>query len=193
MAERHSALAGIHASADAASGATLKERSAGSLVQVAAWPGALPRVEALLSELTGMPAPGLSSAAIGEGVVVAATGPGRFMLAAQAEDLAPRFAAGLPSEDGAATDLSHGRVVLSLSGPAAAEILSRCVAIDLDPAVFPPGRAAQTMVHHIDVLIVRRGPTDFDIWALRSFAHALAEWILDTGRELGIGFERAAA
>jgi sarcosine oxidase subunit gamma len=62
------------------------------------------------------------------------------------------------------------------------------VAIDLDPAVFPPGRAAQTMIHHIDVLVHRTAETTFELWVLRSFAESLAEWVLDAGQEFGAAF-----
>ena len=62
---------------------------------------------------------------------------------------------------------------------------------DLDPAVFPAGRVVQTMIHHIDVVIHRRSEAHFDLWVLRSFAESLAEWLLDQGVELGIGFAGA--
>src|SRR5215210_6478268 len=50
-----------------------------------------------------------------------------------------------------------------------------------DPPVFPPGRVAQTMIHHIDVLLHRQKRSSFDLWVLRSFAAALTEWLIDAG------------
>ena len=44
------------------------------------------------------------------------------------------------------------------------------------------------MIHHIDVVIHRRAETHFELWVLRSFAEALAEWLLDAGIEDEIGF-----
>ncbi len=76
--------------------------------------------------------------------------------------------------------------MLALEGEAAAAVLQKCVAIDI--SALPPGRAAQTMSHHIDVLIHRRTATEFRLMVLRSFAEALAEWLLDAGLEEGIGF-----
>ena len=189
MAERQSALAHLRHESSGASNATLAEKKPGSLAMVTAWPETLAKVEIALSELLGVRTPAAGTAAVSEGTTVAAIGAGRFFVATDATDLAARLEAALLSADAAVTDLSHGRTILRLEGEAAAEILSRCVAIDLDLPVFPVGRAAQTMIHHIDVLIVRRAGQSFDLWALRSFAEALAEWILDAGLELGVAFD----
>jgi heterotetrameric sarcosine oxidase gamma subunit len=64
------------------------------------------------------------------------------------------------------------------------------VALDLQAGAFPPGRVAQTVIHHVDVLLHRRAVEAFDLWALRGFAEALAEWIIDAGLEFGIAFDR---
>ena len=114
-----------------------------------------------------------------------AVAPGTFLVAGLTTDLAKLVREALPPTDAAVTDLSHGRTVLSLEGDAAADVLQSCVTLDL--SAFPPGRAAQTAIHHIDVLIHRRSETRFELWALRSFAHALAEWLLDAGLEKGSG------
>ena len=189
MADRRSALAHLRQESPGTSNATLAEKKPGSLAMVTAWPETLAKVEAVLSELLGVNAPAAGTAAVSEATTVAAIGAGRFFVATEATDLAARLEAALLSADAAVTDLSHGRTILRLEGEAAAEILSRCVAIDLDLSVFPVGRAAQTMIHHVDVLIVRRAEQSFDLWALRSFAEALAEGILDAGLELGVAFD----
>jgi sarcosine oxidase subunit gamma len=155
---------------------------------VATWPDTLAKVESALAESLGSQPAAAGSATWTDGVTIAAIGAGRFMIAGEAEGLATRLEAALLTADAAVADLSHGRTILRLDGEAAEEILSRCVAIDLDPSVFPPGRATQTMIHHIDVLVVRRSEQNFDLWVSRSFAEALAEWVLDAGLELGIAF-----
>jgi sarcosine oxidase subunit gamma len=86
--------------------------------------------------------------------------------------------------------MSHGRSVLRLAGEAAAAILSKGMAIDLHPNVFPPGRVAQTLIHHVDVLVHRRAGADFDLIVLRGFAEFFAEWLLIAGTEFGLGFHR---
>jgi heterotetrameric sarcosine oxidase gamma subunit len=44
------------------------------------------------------------------------------------------------------------------------------------------------MIHHIDVMLHRRAESCFDLWVFRSFAEALAEWLLDAGAEDEIAF-----
>ena len=175
MADRRSALAHLPAGPAGEDGLTLRDTMPGSILQIQAWPETLAIVRSAISELAGVSSPEMGRAVSAEGIIVAATAPGRFLLSGDAEDLAERFAAALPSAEGAVTDLSHGRTILRLDGNDAAGLLARVVTLDLDSSVFPPGRVAQTAIHHIDVLLHRRSEASFDLWVLRSFAEALAD------------------
>jgi methylglutamate dehydrogenase subunit D len=186
MAERRGALAELPAGAADAARVSLREIMPGSILQIQAWPDSLPAVQSVVSDLLGVTVPPMGSTAGGDGQpLVAAIAPGRFLVRADATDLPERFAAALTAEDGAVTDLTHGRTVLRLEGDGAATVLGKCVALDLDLAAFPPGRVAQTAIHHIDVVLHRRSESSFDLWALRSFAESLAEWLLDAGGPIG--------
>jgi sarcosine oxidase subunit gamma len=195
MAERVSALAHLASapSAQASARATLSERRPGSILQVVTWPDTAEAVRAAIADLLGIQVPAVGFAYADPNVTVAAVAPGRFMIAGSAPDLPRRFEGAFQSDQAAVTDLSHGRTILRLEGEAATAVLSSCVALDLHPTVLPPGRAAQTSVHHIDVLLHRLSETSYELWALRSFAEALAEWILDAGVEHGIVFAGGAA
>jgi heterotetrameric sarcosine oxidase gamma subunit len=189
MAERLSALA--HMTTGAADGASivLGEERPAAILQIRAWPDTLDTVDAVITQTLGLAAaPPPGTAVTLAGGSLCATGTGRFLLSASADDVAATFRTAFSSADAAVTDISHGRTVLSLEGGAAAELLSRCVALDFDAAVFPPGRVAQTAIHHVDVLIHRLTESRFEIWALRSFAESLAEWLLDAGAGLGVRF-----
>ncbi|MDR9783036.1 sarcosine oxidase subunit gamma [Rhizobium redzepovicii] len=70
-------------------------------------------------------------------------------------------------------DQSHGRVRIGISGRSSRLFLSKGTAIDLDPAVFPEGSSAMTMMGHISVQIVRTGDDSFELTVLRSFAESL--------------------
>ncbi|RWY89140.1 sarcosine oxidase subunit gamma [Rhizobium leguminosarum] len=70
-------------------------------------------------------------------------------------------------------DQSHGRVRIGISGRCSRLLLSKGTAIDLDPAVFPEGSSAMTMMGHISVQIVRTGDDSFELTVLRSFAESL--------------------
>jgi methylglutamate dehydrogenase subunit D len=187
MLHRRSALADLSGPAPRNAVVRATEIRPGSILQVGAWPDTLRTVETVIEELLGVQVPPVGSAVADPNLTVAAIAPGRYLISGMAPDLAQRFEAALPSADGAVTNLLHGRVILRLDGEAAA-LLSRCVAIDLDPSVFPAGRVAQTMIHHVDVLIHRQKRTVFDLWMLRSFAESLVDWLLDAGLELGVSF-----
>jgi sarcosine oxidase subunit gamma len=189
MPERSSALAHFSAPLPAKADAQLYEVRPRSILQVTAWPDRAPTVRDAIEDLIGVNTPPLGSAVADPNLTIAAVSPGKYLISAMTPDLAARFEAALPSADGAVTDLLHGRTILRLEGEAPA-LLARVVAIDLDPSVFPPGRIAQTMAHHIDLMLHRRSRTSFDLWVLRSFAEALMEWLLDAGLEIGVAFER---
>ncbi|EJB01529.1 sarcosine oxidase gamma subunit [Rhizobium leguminosarum bv. trifolii WSM597] len=70
-------------------------------------------------------------------------------------------------------DQSHGRVRIGISGRSSRLLLSKGTAIDLDPAVFPEGSSAMTMVGHISAQIARTGDDSFELTVLRSFAESL--------------------
>ncbi|MCR6501427.1 sarcosine oxidase subunit gamma [Shinella sp. CPCC 101442] len=72
-------------------------------------------------------------------------------------------------------DQSHGRVVLTLSGPDAARILANGIAVDLHADAFPVGRAANVLCNHLSLNLVRTGDQSFDLVVMRSFAGALVD------------------
>ncbi len=158
-----------------------------AILQLQAWPETLSTVEAVVTQMPGvggLPATGHTTAF--SGGTIMALGAGRYVIALYDAEIVASWRTAFSARDAAIVDLSHGRTVFSLEGEAAAELLLRCAPIDLRAEAFPPGRIAQTAIHHIDVLIHRRGDSRFDIWALRSFAESLAEWLIDAGVELGV-------
>lgn len=184
MAERLSALAAVPLSSSDGARVTLREVRSGSILQVQVWPGRADALRRAVAELLVVDLPLLGETAEAEGLVIAAIAPGRFLLASAENGLAERLAAALPAADAAISDVTHGRVVLGLEGPSAEPLLQGCLMFDLDGLAFPPGRAAQGMIHHVDVVIHRRAATVFDLWTLRSFAQSLAEWLMDAAKGL---------
>jgi heterotetrameric sarcosine oxidase gamma subunit len=192
MADRRSALAALPPTTAGNARVTLSEVRPGSILQIAAWPETLTTVQGVIAVFLGAQVPKSGRGLAGADAAIATVAPGRYLIAGYASDLVSRFEAALAASDGAVTDLSHGQAILRLEGEAAADVLARCVALDLDPAVFPAGRVARTAIHHIDVLIHRLTETSFDLWVFRSFAESLAEWILDAGLEFPIEFQGSA-
>ena len=179
MAERCSALAQLQHPSGEHADVRLTEVRPSSIVQLQAWPDTLKRVRRAIAELVGLEAPAVGRAAVASDVTVAAVAPGRYLIAGQAGDLLERIEAALPSSDAAVTDLSHGRAILKLEGEAAAAMLQTSVLLDLARGAFPPGRVAETPIHHVNVVIHRRSNTAFELWAPRSFSLSLAKWLLD--------------
>jgi sarcosine oxidase subunit gamma len=188
MAERRRALAAMPDTSHAGGRVRLSEVAAASIVEIAAWPDTLTTVQAASAVLLGVEMPRTGLANADAELTVAAIDVGRFLVVSAEPDLAARFEAALASSDGAVSDLSHGRSVLRLEGEAAARTLAKGMAIDLHPGAFPPGRVAQTMIHHVDVLVHRRALDTFDLVVLRGFAQFFAEWLMIAGEEFGIGF-----
>lgn len=191
MAERRSALA--HLTANAVDGArvSISEVRPAALLQIQAWPDTLATVDAVITQLLEIAdPPQLGRAAWFHGGSICATAPGRYFVSTTADDVAASLRTAFSSQDAAITDISHGRTVLRLEGEAAADLLARCVPLDFDAGVFPIDRVAETAIHHAGVLIHRLTETSFEVWALRSFAESLVEWLLDAGAELGAELHR---
>ena len=190
MTDRVLALANLAAPLPAEdAGAMLAELRPAAIAQVTAWPDTDKGVAEAIGELCGT-APGPVSSVVKHGpMTVITAAPGRYIVVCEDGDIAGALSTALPAGEAAVTDLSHARTVLRLSGEAAADILGKGLAIDLHPSVFPAGRAAQTVLHHIDVLVIRRGDNVFDLLAFRGFGLSLAEWLLDAGLEFEIGLE----
>jgi heterotetrameric sarcosine oxidase gamma subunit len=88
-------------------------------------------------------------------------------------------------------DQSHGRVVLTLSGPDVARILANGIAVDLHPEVFPVGRAANVLCNHLSVNLARTGVDRFDLVVTRSFAEALVADLKVMARSLALSVDFA--
>jgi methylglutamate dehydrogenase subunit D len=78
-----------------------------------------------------------------------------------------------------ATPLSSGRTRITLDGPRARAVLSSCALIDFDAAHFKPGHFVMTGIHHTPVTIHCVSENSFHIYALRTFALNVWEWLCD--------------
>jgi len=190
MADRLSALANLSAPPTTeGAGATLAELRPAAIALVAAWPDTAEDTGKMIGELFGE-APGpVGTFVENDPVTMITTAPGRTVLISESDDLASALSTALPASQAAVTDLSHARTMLRLTGDTAAEILGKGLAIDLHTSVFAPGRAAQSVIHHMDVLVIRREDEVFDLLVFRSFGLSLAEWLIDAGLEFDIGFK----
>jgi methylglutamate dehydrogenase subunit D len=77
------------------------------------------------------------------------------------------------------TPLSSGRTRMMLEGPRACEVLASCATIDFDASQFKPGHFVMTGIHHTPVTIHCIGDNRFHVYALRTFALNVWEWLCD--------------
>jgi methylglutamate dehydrogenase subunit D len=80
------------------------------------------------------------------------------------------------------TPLSSGRTRIVLSGSGARDVLSSCAAIDFHPSEFKPGQFVLTGIHHTPVAILCIDENEFHIYALRTFAKTVWEWLEDSSK-----------
>ena len=127
-------------------------------------------------------------------VLVVGSGPGEWLMIAppgQAADVAARLdevASGVP-EAVSITDLTHGRALIRLTGPKAADVLSAVCGIDLSDAVTPDGAAFRSSVAALATDVIRddvAGARSYLLHCERSSGQYLFDALLSAGRDLGI-------
>ena len=85
------------------------------------------------------------------------------------------------------TDVSESRTVISMTGPAAREVLARGISLDLHPRAFGPGQCAQTSLSRTNVLLhqTEEAPS-YEIYVLKSFSDYLWRWIGLIAEDFGL-------
>lgn len=127
-------------------------------------------------------------------VLVVGSGPGEWLLlgapgtARQVAEQVRGLAAG---DFVTATDLTHGRALMRLTGADAARALAKVCAVDLSDAVTPDGTAFRTSVAKVATDVVRDdegagGTRSYLLHCERSSGQYLFDCLLDAGREFGV-------
>ncbi|MEA2779264.1 MAG: methylglutamate dehydrogenase subunit [Rhodospirillaceae bacterium] len=196
MLERQSALASAlnRGGRDGVGGARrlrLGEVRGWSLVQIAAFASTLSEFEQVVKPLLGS---GLA-ARVGEVTTdgtrrLFKTGPEQFWIVGPAtDDLARGLQAAVAPGIGAVTPLSHSRTRIFVEGDAARELLAKGIPLDFHPAVFKVDQFALTGLHHTPILLHQSGENRYEIYAMRTFALSVWEWLTDAA--LPFGYEVA--
>jgi heterotetrameric sarcosine oxidase gamma subunit len=81
------------------------------------------------------------------------------------------------------TPLSHSRTRIVIEGAPARDVLSKVIPLDFHPSVFKHGLFAMTGIHHTPVLVHCTSETRFEIYALRTFALSVHDWLTDAALE----------
>ena len=177
MLERRSALATAHPFSWAA--LTLGEVRNFTLTQVAGFGS----FEVDLAAIAGTLPTSNDQALESNGRTIFRTGPESFwFVGPQQDDLAGKLA-GPVNQAAIVTPLSHSRTRISIEGRAARDVLRKGIPIDLHESVFGPGRLAMTGLHHTPVLLHCSGAQSFELYAMRTFAMNVWEWLEDAALE----------
>ena len=113
-------------------------------------------------------------------------GPGRWLAESDEyppSELVERIETALGAHGASATDLSHARTVLRVSGTAAEDLLAKLCPIDVE--AMRTGDGAMTLAGPFQVQIVRSGDKEFRLYVFRSFGLALWELLRDEAAEFG--------
>lgn len=177
---------GSHGNFEAGTGVTLSETQPGSILQLAAWPGAEKQVIAAIRSVSGITLPdGAGGGVAGDEKAAFGFAPGRFMLIDDNENLAAAFSGVIKPEIGTLTDLSHGRTAIRIKGTKAEWVLAKFFAIDFSIVAFPIGAGRSTTHHDIFAQIQRSGVDQFDIYVFRSFARSFWKALCHASEEVG--------
>jgi heterotetrameric sarcosine oxidase gamma subunit len=129
------------------------------------------------------------------GTLTVGSGPGEWLLLAapgQGPALAVRLgdlAARCPGELVTATDLTHGRALVRLTGPRAAGVLAKVCGIDTSEPITPDGAAFRTAVAAVATDVIRDdigGVPSYLLHCERSSGAYLFGELLAAGGEFGI-------
>jgi heterotetrameric sarcosine oxidase gamma subunit len=129
------------------------------------------------------------------GTLVAGSGPGEWLLLAapgQGPALTARMgdlAARWPGELVTATDLTHGRALVRLTGSHAAGVLAKVCGIDTSDGITPDGAAFRTAVAAVSTDVIRDdtgGVPSYLLHCERSSGAYLFGELLTAGGEFGI-------
>ena len=129
------------------------------------------------------------------GTLTAGSGPGEWLLLAapgQGPVLAARMgdlAARCPGELVTATDVTHGRALVRLTGPRAADVLAKVCGIDTSEPITPDGAAFRTAVAAVSTDVIRDdtgGVPSYLLHCERSSGAYLFGELLTAGGEFGI-------
>ena len=131
----------------------------------------------------------------GDGVLVVGSGPGEWLaigppghadaIAARLEELAGRH----PAEPASVVDLTHGRALIRLTGPRAADVLAVLCGIDLSEPVTPDGAAFRSSIAALATDVIRddvAGTRSYLLHCERSSGQYLFDALLTAGHDLDI-------
>ena len=110
-------------------------------------------------------------------------GPDEWLVLADSPEVISELVEALGGEPGSAVDVSANRTIVELSGPFARDVLEKGCPVDLHPREFGPGKAVQTTVGPVPMLLWQVDAETYRLFPRSSFADYLARWLMDAMTE----------
>lgn len=175
------------AAGDADAPLLVSERSPGAIATVTARSGQVEALRAAVRERLGLEIANDACRIASGGRAMIGIGPGNWLFVGDeaGPDTVPALADAL-SGLASVFDQSSGYAILRIEGDTAAALLGKGAYIDLHPAAFPPGRAAVTVIAHIDAILWRVSRTAYEIAIFRSYADSFWHWLATASAAMGI-------
>lgn len=195
MSDQRSALAAVYrpgriGTREGPAGVAIHERLGRTLVQVSGWPGAFDLTCRKLEALCNCRMPHDGRTAVSEGVrSIFRVAPERLWLAGpEGDETLRRLDEPTFGPDTVVTEIGHSRTVVRVTGAGARELLNRGLPVDLDVTVFPADAIAQSVIHHIPVLVhwvPVAGDNVFDVYVTSDYAVSFWEWLTEAAQSFG--------
>ena len=116
-------------------------------------------------------------------------GPSEWMLVMNQQDsetIESDLRKALAGEQAAVVDVSGGQTLLTLSGPALAEVLQKSSPYDFHSSNFLPGKCVQTTFGKAGALVAQLEDHSVTLLVRRSFSDYIGKWLLDAAAEYGV-------
>ena len=132
-----------------------------------------------LSPVTGKLPSKVGVASQSDGRILMRTGDNQFwIIGLENDDIAAKL-----QDIAIITPLSHSRTRIFIEGTPARDVLNKGIPLDFHPSAFKPGTFAMTGLHHTPVLVHCLSENRFEIYALRTFALSVYDWLMDAALE----------
>jgi len=193
--QRRSALAhfGLNTpagQAKAAVGITVGEVAHRAIINIRGNPGDLV-FSAAVKVATGADLPiAANTVSVADDLRILWLGPNEWWVVApdaKRAELIERLRQSFAGQHTAVCDVSESRTVITVTGPAARDVLARGISLDLHPRAFGPGQCAQTGMAKANVVLhqIDNAPS-YEIYILKSFSDYLWRWIGLVAEDFGL-------
>ena len=142
-------------------------------------------LETVLAAFRAEKLPSIGASAAASGAFLLGIGPGLWLLIAFENALA---GAKLEAAFEVAVETGDGWTQFAISGSASRDLLAKGCVLDLHPSAFREGGCAVTRIAQLRCVLHHVG-TGYRLLVGRSYAVSLAEWLIESAFEFGLGLQ----